>query len=146
MQAVVMTAAGAADVLQVQQLPQPQIQQPRDLLVRLKAASVNPVDTKIRQRGPYFSDSLPTILGLDGAGVVEAVGSEVRHFSVGDEVYFCNGGLGDRIGTYAEYTLVDERFVALKPRSLSFTEAAAVPLVLITAWEALYDRVRLAMG
>ncbi|MBD0268911.1 MAG: zinc-dependent alcohol dehydrogenase family protein [Cyanobacteria bacterium Co-bin8] len=146
MKAVVMTATGSPEVLQVQQLPQPQIQHPSDLLVRLKAASVNPIDIKIRQRGPYYPDSLPAILGLDGAGVVEAVGPEVRHFSVGDEVYFCNGGLGDRPGTYAEYTLVDERCVALKPRSLSFTEAAAVPLVLITAWEALYERVRLAMG
>jgi NADPH:quinone reductase len=146
MKAVVMTAAGSPEVLQVQQLPQPQIQHPRDLLVQLKAASINPVDTKIRQRGPYFPNSLPTVLGLDGAGIVAAVGPEVRHFSVGDEVYFCSGGLGDRPGTYAEYTLVDERFVTLKPRSLSFTEAAAVPLVLITAWEALYDRVRLGMG
>lgn len=146
MKAVVMTAAGAPEVLQVQTMPRPQIQQPRDLLVRLKAAGVNPVDTKIRQRGTYYPGSLPAILGLDGAGIVEAIGPGVRHFSVGDEIYFCNGGLGAQPGTYAEYTLVDERFVALKPRSLSFTEAAAVPLVLITAWEALYDRLHLEMG
>lgn len=146
MKAVVMTAAGPPEVLQVKAVPQPQIQQPRDLLVRLAAASVNPVDTKIRQRGTYFANSLPAILGLDGAGVVAAVGPEVRHFSVGDQVYFCNGGLGDQPGTYAEYTLVDERFVALKPRSLSLIEAAAVPLVLITAWEALYERARLEIG
>lgn len=146
MKAVVMTAAGPPEMLQVQTLPRPHIQQPRDLLVRLRAAGVNPIDTKLRQRGTYYPDSLPTILGLDGAGIVEAVGPDVRHFSVGDEVYFCNGGLGNQPGTYAEYTLVDERFVTLKPRSLSFIEAAAVPLVLITTWEALYDRLQLEMG
>lgn len=146
MKAVVMDAAGEPAALRVQTLPLPQIQQPRQLRVRLHAASINPVDVKIRQRGPYLSSDQPLILGLDGAGVVEAVGDAVRHFSVGDAVYFCNGGLGDEPGTYAEYTLVDERFVALKPVNLSFLEAAAAPLALITAWEALYERLQLEPG
>ncbi len=83
----------------------------------------------------------------DGAGVVAAVGEQVTQFQPGDEVYFCAGGLGKQgTGNYAEYTVVEEHFVALKPRSLSFAEAAAAPLVLITAWEALYDRGRLTSG
>jgi NADPH2:quinone reductase len=89
---------------------------------------------------------MPAILGCDGAGVVESVGSNVQRFRVGDEVYFCCGGLGATLGNYAEMAVVDERFVARKPASLSFAEAAAAPLVLITAWEALYDRGRLEAG
>jgi NADPH2:quinone reductase len=115
-------------------------------LVRLKAAGVNPIDTKLRKRGTFYPDKMPAILGCDGAGVVEAVGTAVKRFRVGDEVYFCNGGIGDRQGNYAESTTVDERFVALKPQSVSFIEAAAAPLVLITAWEALYERGRLEPG
>lgn len=146
MKAVLMTAAGSPEVLQVHSLPDPRITHDTDLLVRLKAAGINPIDTKLRQRGTFYPDRMPAILGCDGAGVVEAVGSGVQHFQVGDEVYFCNGGLGGHPGTYAEYAIVDERFTAPKPKSLSFAEAAAVPLVLITAWEALYDRGRLEAG
>jgi NADPH2:quinone reductase len=141
-----MTAAGSPDVLQVHHLPDPKIERETELLVRLKAAGVNPIDTKLRQRGTFFPDRMPAILGCDGAGIVEAIGSAVRQFQVGDEVYFCNGGLGGQAGTYAEYAIVDQQFVAPKPRSLSFAEAAAAPLVLITAWEGLYDRGRLEAG
>jgi NADPH2:quinone reductase len=146
MKAVVMTAAGGPEVLQIREVPKPQIQHETELLVRLQAAGVNPIDTKIRQRGAFFPDALPAILGCDGAGIVEAVGAAVESFRIGDEVYFCNGGLGGHPGNYAEYAVVDERFAARKPASLSFAEAAAVPLVLITAWEALYDRGRLEAG
>lgn len=144
MRAVVITSAGAD--LQLQDVPQPEILQPTELRVRVRAASVNPVDLKIHQRGSYLEPDRPAVLGLDGAGVVESVGPGVRHFSPGDEVYFCHGGLGGMTGTYADYLVLDERFAAPKPNSLSFTEAAAAPLVLITAWEALYDRARLAAG
>lgn len=144
MKAIVMAEAGSPEVLQLQDLPEPQIQQPTEILVRLKAAGVNPIDTKLRGRGTFYPDCMPTILGCDGAGIVEAIGSEVKQFKVGDEVYFCDGGLGKQgTGNYAELTVVDERFVAAKPSSLSFAEAAAAPLVLITAWEALFDRGRL---
>ena len=146
MKAVLMTAAGEPEVLQMGDVPPPQLQGERDLLVRLKAAGVNPIDTKLRRRGTFFPDQMPAILGCDGAGVVEAVGPGVQQFQVGDEVYFCNGGLGGHPGNYAELTVVDERFVAPKPKSLTFAEAAAAPLVLITAWEALYDRARLEAG
>jgi NADPH2:quinone reductase len=144
--AILMTAAGNPEVLQVHTVPDLSLQQPTELLVRLKAAGVNPIDTKLRKRGTFYPDRMPAILGCDGAGIVEAVGEEVQQFRVGDEVFFCNGGLGGHPGTYAEMAVVDERFVARKPASLSFAEAAAAPLVLITAWEALYDRGRLEAG
>lgn len=146
MQAMVMTAVGGPPVLHLQTLPAPSLQAETDMLVKLQAAGVNPVDAKIRQRGAYLDNRLPAILGCDGAGVVAAVGPAVRRFSVGDEVYFCNGGLGGLAGNYAEYAVVDERYAALKPCSLNFAAAAAAPLVLITAWEALYDRARLNSG
>nr|WP_199296801.1 zinc-dependent alcohol dehydrogenase family protein [Leptolyngbya sp. FACHB-711] len=141
-----MTSPGSPEVLQVHDVPPPQIRQARELLIRLKAAGINPIDTKLRQRGTFYPEQMPAILGCDGAGVVEAVGSGVQQFRVGDEVYFCNGGLGGHPGNYAEFAIVDERFAALKPSSIGFTEAAAAPLVLITAWEALYDRARLEAG
>jgi NADPH2:quinone reductase len=146
MKAVLMTAPGNPEVLQLREIPNPLPPQNTELLVRLKAAGVNPIDTKLRKRGTFYPDKMPAILGCDGAGVVEAVGTAVKRFRVGDEVYFCNGGIGDRQGNYAESTTVDERFVALKPQSVSFIEAAAAPLVLITAWEALYERGRLEPG
>ncbi|WP_434684227.1 zinc-dependent alcohol dehydrogenase family protein [Pseudanabaena minima] len=140
MKAILMTAAGDPNVLKLGDVPEPTIQAPTEMLVRLKAAGVNPIDTKLRSRGTFQPDRLPSILGCDGAGIVEAIGSEVSKFKVGDQVYFCNGGLGFHQGNYAELTTIDEKFAAHKPKSLSFEEAAAAPLVLITAWEALYDR------
>jgi NADPH:quinone reductase len=145
--AVLMTAAGSPEVLQLQEVPRPSLPlENTQLLVRLVAAGVNPIDTKLRQRGTFYPEQMPAILGCDGAGVVEAVGAGVERFRVGDAVYFCYGGLGAHQGNYAEYTVVDERFVARKPASVSFAEAAAAPLVLITAWEALYERGRLEPG
>lgn len=147
MKAVLMTAPGAPDVLQLQQVDNPALPiGDTELLVRLKAAGINPIDTKLRKRGTFYPDKMPAILGCDGAGIVEAVGTGVQKFRVGDEVYFCSGGLGDRNGNYAEYTVVSEGLAAHKPKTLSFAEAAAAPLVLITAWEALYDRGRLEAG
>lgn len=147
MKAIVMTEPGNSDVLTMREVPDPQIEQPTEILVRLKAAGINPIDTKIRSRGTFYPEQMPAILGCDGAGIVEAVGSAVTKFKPGDEVYFCAGGLGKSgTGNYAELAVVEEAFVARKPRSLSFEEAAAAPLVLITAWEALYDRARLEKG
>jgi len=145
MKAILMTAAGKPEVLQLQEVSQP-IPTNKEILVRILAAGVNPIDTKLRQRGTFYPEQMPAILGCDGAGIVEAVGSDVHKFKVGDEVYFCYGGLGANPGNYAEYTIVDERFVAFKPKSISFAAAAAAPLVLITAWEALYERGRLEPG
>jgi len=146
MKAVVMPKPGDAGVLEAHQVADPAITGDRELLIRLKAAGVNPVDTKMRAGGTYGSGSDPVILGCDGAGVVEETGAACQRFKPGDEVYFFNGGIGTAQGNYAEYSVVDERWVAAKPASLSFAEAAAVPLVAITAWESLFDQGRLEAG
>ncbi|HEU5072033.1 MAG TPA: zinc-binding alcohol dehydrogenase family protein [Verrucomicrobiae bacterium] len=115
---------------------------PRDLLVEIQAISVNPVDAKIRSGGgPGRPDGQLQILGWDAAGVVKAVGSKVMLFKPGDEVYYA-GDVG-RPGCYAELQCVDERIVGRKPASLSFAEAAALPLTTITAWECLFDRMKI---
>lgn len=146
MRAIAFDEPGSPETMQLRELPAPTLSKDTEILVRLRAAGVNPIDTKLRNRGTFFPNQTPHILGCDGAGVVEAVGAGVQHVQVGDAVYFCNGGLGGPTGTYAELAVVDERFVAKKPESLTFAEAAAAPLVLITAWEALYDRGRLQAG
>ena len=146
MKAVVMPATGKPQVLQYQDIDTPVLSGGRQVRVQLKAAGVNPVDTKLRSRGLYFESATPVILGCDGAGVVTDVGDEVKRIRPGDEVWFCHGGLGREQGNYAEFTVVDERYVHLKPKSLDFVQAAAAPLVLLTAWEALYDRARLTPG
>ncbi len=120
-------------------LPDP-VPGPRDLLVRVRAVSVNPVDTKVRMRANPPGGQ-PQVLGYDAAGLVEAVGPEVTRFKAGDAVFYA-GALG-RPGTNAELHLVDERIVGAKPATLSFAEAAAMPLTAITAWEALFDRLDL---
>jgi len=112
-----------------------------DLLVEIKAVSVNPVDTKVRRNHTPAAGEA-RILGYDAAGVVKAVGSDVTLFKPGDEVYYA-GAIG-RPGTNAEYHLVDERIVGIKPKSLSFAEAAALPLTAITGYEALFDRLKVA--
>ena len=146
MKAVLMTGTGGPEVLQWTDIAEPNIVKPTELKVRLKAAGINPIDTKVRSNGLFYPDALPAVLGCDGAGVVVEVGAEVQDFKPGDEVWFCNGGLGREPGNYAEYTVLDSRWVALKPKSLSFVEAAALPLVLITAWGALFDRGGLQAG
>ena len=146
MKAVVMTAVGGPEVLQVQDVPPPRIERDTEMLVRLKAAGINPIDTKLRKAGTYYPDRMPAILGCDGAGVVEAVGAAVTAYQPGDAVYFCHGGIGGQPGSYAEYAVIDAALVAPKPSRLSFAEAAAVPLVLITAWEALHHQGQLQSG
>ncbi|MET7392382.1 zinc-binding alcohol dehydrogenase family protein [Dactylosporangium sp. NPDC005572] len=121
--------------LQDVELPDPE-PGPRDLLVRVEAVSVNPVDVKQRASG------VQKVLGYDASGVVTEVGADVGLFRVGDEVYYA--GALDRPGTNAELHLVDERIAGHKPRSLTFAEAASLPLTTITAWESLFDRFRLA--
>ncbi|VWX49527.1 zinc-binding alcohol dehydrogenase family protein [Novosphingobium sp. 9U] len=114
---------------------------PRDLLVRVKAVSVNPVDVKVRA-STAAPDCRPKILGWDAAGIVEAVGSDVTLFKPGDEVFYA--GDISRPGTNAELHLVDERIVGHKPRTLDWAEAAVLPLTAITAWELLFDRLRVS--
>ncbi len=114
----------------------------KNLLVKIKAISVNPVDYKVRQNSAkdIILDN-PKIIGWDAVGVVEATGEEVSLFNVGEEVYYA----GDitKPGCNAEYQLIDERIVGRKPKNLSDTEAAAMPLTTLTAWESLFDRIKL---
>ena len=146
MQAMLMTAAGGADVLQRADIAMPELPSPNHIRVQIAAAGVNPLDTKLRKNPVYYPDKLPCVLGCDGAGVVEAVGANVHRFEPGDEVYFFHGGLGNEPGTYAEYTVLHQDFAAFTPHHATMIEAAALPLALITAWEALLDRGNLLEG
>ena len=114
---------------------------PRDLLVEVRAVSVNPVDTKVRRGSPTQA---PRVLGWDAAGVVRAVGAQVTLFKPGDEVFYA--GSITRPGSNSELHLVDERIVGRKPHSLDFGQAAAMPLTAITAWELLFDRLGVPEG
>ncbi len=111
----------------------------RDLLIEIKAVSINPIDSKVKQT--VIENSNPKILGYDACGVVMAVGDQVNLFNVGDEVYYA----GDitRDGSNATHQLVDERIVAHKPKTLNFAQSAALPLTSITAWESLFDRLKI---
>ncbi|MDQ1156104.1 NADPH2:quinone reductase [Sphingomonas sp. SORGH_AS 950] len=121
------------------ELPRP-VPTGRDILVAVRAISVNPVDAKVRNGAAPFDGRAERILGWDAAGVVEAVGPEATRFKVGDEVFYAGDLMRD--GSNAEYQLVDERIVGHRPRSIGFAEAAALPLTAITAWETLFDRLK----
>ncbi len=115
--------------------------------MRVHASGVNPLDSKIRAgAAPHARVAPPAILGLDMAGLVEAVGEGVTEFGVGDEVYGLIGGVGALPGSLAEYVAVDAASLAKKPRALSMREAAALPLIAITAWEGLVDRAHVHAG
>jgi zinc-binding alcohol dehydrogenase family protein len=123
------------------ELPVPQ-PGPRDLLVEVEAIAVNPVDYKVRQNADPGEE--PKVLGWDAAGTVVAIGGDVELFKVGDEVYYA--GALDRPGANSRFHAVDERLVGPKPTTLSFAEAAALPLTSLTAWEGLFDRLDLRNG
>jgi NADPH2:quinone reductase len=117
------------------------------VLVRIAASGLNPLDTKIRAgSGEHAKHPLPLVLGIDTAGVVEAVGPGVDAFKVGDEVYGMTGGVGGIQGSLAQYAAVDVNLLALKPANLSMREAAALPLAFITAYAGIVDRARLQAG
>lgn len=118
-----------------------------EVLVKIHASGVNPIDNKIRLGlSPYASPVLPAILGTDLAGVIEEIGEAVTEFKVGDEVFGLAGGVLGLQGTLAEYTAVDADLLAKKPKNLTMKEAAGIPLVLLTAWEGLIDRAKVKKG
>ncbi|MCK1274187.1 zinc-dependent alcohol dehydrogenase family protein [Bradyrhizobium sp. 61] len=120
---------------------------PREVLVRVRASAVNPLDTKIHAgAAAHARHPLPAILGIDLAGVVEQTGRDVTRFKPGDEVYGMTGGVGGVPGSLAEFAAVDADLLAPKPANLSMREAAALPLIFITAWEGLIDRAALKAG
>jgi NADPH2:quinone reductase len=128
------------------ELPTP-VAGPRQVLVRIAASAVNALDLKIMVGlAGHAQTKLPAILGIDMAGTVEAVGEGVTGFRPGDEVYGMTGGIAGVPGSLAEYAAVDPQLLALKPKNLSMRQAAALPLVLITAWEGLVDRAQVGPG
>jgi len=145
MKAVVMAAPGGPEVLEPSEIAEPTISSPTQIKVRIRAAGVNPVDTKIRGRG-IMQGELPAVLGCDGAGEVVETGAAVSRFKPGDAVWFCHGGLGGAQGNYAEFTVLDEAHAEPKPATADFVHAAAAPLVLITAWESLISQAQLTAG
>lgn len=146
MKAIIMEKPGGPDVLTSKDIDIPALDSDHDVLIKIHAAGVNPVDTKLRRNGTYFPDALPTILGCDAAGEIVSIGQAVTRFKPGDRVYYCYGGIGREQGNYAEYNVVPENVLANAPSSLDLTTAAAAPLVLITAWEALFDQGKLEAG
>lgn len=118
-----------------------------EVLVRIKASGVNPLDTKIRAgEAGHARHPLPAVLGIDLAGVVEETGADIGTFRRGDEVYGMTGGVGGVQGSLAQFAAVDARLLARKPANLSMREAAALPLIVITAWEGLVDRAAVHAG
>ena len=135
MKAMIIHAFGGPEVFQAGDWPIP-VPQVNEVLVRVHAAALNAVDYKIRRAGSWAGVKPPAVLGYDAAGVVEAVGAGVKTFKPGDEVYYSPSIWGGQ-GSYAEFQVSDESIVALKPRNLSFVEAAALPLAGMTAWDAM---------
>jgi len=135
MKAMVVRAWGGPERLESAEVPKP-VPSKDQVLVRVRAASVNPVDFKIRKGGDWAGLPKPTILGYDAAGVVEAVGENVTHLAPGDEVFYSAKIFG-RQGTYAEYHVEDAEIVGKKPSGLSFEQAAALPLAAITAYDSI---------
>ncbi|QJE74080.1 zinc-dependent alcohol dehydrogenase family protein [Aerophototrophica crusticola] len=145
MKAILLNDFGDVSNFQPADLPTP-VAGPGQVLVKVAAASVNPVDIKNRSGGRAIAPELPGVLGCDMAGVVEAVGEGVSGLRPGDRVYGCVGGVKGMPGTYAEYVAADARLLAPAPGDLSLREAAALPLVFITAWEGLVDRAQVKRG
>jgi len=144
MTAVVLDTFGAD--LVVRSVPRP-VPGRGEVLVRVEASGVNPLDTKIRMgKATHAQVSVPAVLGVDLAGVVAEVGPGGSRFSAGDEVYGMTGGVGGLQGSLAEYSAVDSDLLAAKPVTLTMTQAAALPLAVITAWEGLVDRANVHSG
>jgi NADPH2:quinone reductase len=139
MKAIVQTEYGDPDVLHFATVPLP-VLQPHDILVRVRAIGVNPVDAK-RRRGGSGALRSPQIVGWDAAGVVEDLGSEATRFKIGEEVFLA--GDSTRQGCYAEFVAADERIVGHKPKTCTFEEAAAIPLTALTACEAFFEQMKL---
>ena len=144
MNAAVLGAAGSPFRITQVARPTPKA---GEVLLRIKASGVNPLDLKIRAgAAAHAQQPLPAILGIDMAGTIEAIGADVRGFATGDDVFGMTGGVGGVQGSLAEFAAVDARLIAHKPVKLSHREAAALPLIFITAWEGLVDRAHVKAG
>ncbi|TWC41624.1 NADPH2:quinone reductase [Pseudomonas sp. SJZ079] len=146
MKAMVIKRFGPADVFEEMELPTPQVGA-RQVLVKVEATAVNPLDFKLRRGDlPGFTHDFPAVLHSDFAGTLVEVGPGVSDFKVGDRVFGCAGGVRGRQGALAEYMLADAALIARQPSRISAAEAATLPLVAITAWEGLIDRVEIRPG
>jgi NADPH2:quinone reductase len=145
MKAQVIEGHGGPEEFEEREVERPEVRAGH-VLIRVAASSVNPVDTKIRSGAAPLGPELPAVLHGDVAGTVEEAGPGVEAFRPGDEVYACAGGVKGQGGALAEYLLADADLVARKPRTLGMAEAAALPLVTITAWEGLIDRAGVRPG
>ena len=146
MKAQIIQSFGDSSVFQLEEVSKPELK-PGLVLIQVKASSVNPIDTKVRVGAvPAVSPEFPAVLHGDVAGLVSAVGEGVTEFKVGDEVFGCAGGFKGTGGALAEFMLADADLLAHKPKNLTMEEAAALPLVAITAWEALFNRAHLVPG
>jgi NADPH2:quinone reductase len=145
MRAMIIREFGGPEVFEAAEIEKP-TPGPGEVLVRMAATSVNPVDHKLRKLGPPIAAELPAVLGCDVCGEVTEVGEGVTEFNPGDMVFGCAGGVRGMPGTYAEWIAADARLLARVPAGLSPREAAALPLVTITAWEGLIDRAKLQAG
>jgi NADPH:quinone reductase-like Zn-dependent oxidoreductase len=132
---------GGPEVLKLEDIPMPQ-PQPHDVLVRVHAAGVNPVDWKLRQG--LFQSALPMVMGIDFSGTIESVGTAVQKFAIGEDVF--GQVVADQAGTYGEYCVAPDHAIAHKPDSLDHVHAAALPVAALTAWQALFDTANLQMG
>ncbi len=150
MRALVLDAPGGPEVLQVRDVAKPKIERPQDILIKVVAAGINPADWQNRKSGqrhdPDADAGSPTILGIDGVGVVENLGGAVDNVAIGDEVWYIDGGYPGNPGSYAEYKVIHGAYVSRKPRNLDFVQAAALPVVGLTAWESVFDKGRVKPG
>ncbi|AJR23384.1 quinone oxidoreductase family protein [Sphingobium sp. YBL2] len=149
MQALVMARAGGPEVLELREIARPRILADTDILVRVMAAGINPADWQSRRNGAVYGDGAIdafTILGIDGTGVVDAVGAAIKHLQPGDAVWYVDGGYAGKFGSYAEYKVLNGHYAARMPASLDFLEAAALPTVALTAWQAVFDKADIHPG
>ncbi len=144
MRALVLDTPGGPEVLQVRDIPKPKIERPQDALIKVVAAGINPADWQNRKSGqrpdPDADAGSPTTLGIDGVGVVEDIGDAVDNVAIGDEVWYIDGGYPGNPGSYAEYKVIQGAYLSRKPKNLDFVQAAALPVVGLTAWEAVFDK------
>ncbi|MDQ0593268.1 NADPH2:quinone reductase [Chryseobacterium ginsenosidimutans] len=141
MKAIVLQQFGKPLEVKEMEKPQPKA---HEVLVKIKASGLNPLDLKIKEgKASHAEVTLPMILGIDMAGIVEEIGKDVKNFKVGDEVFGMVGGVGNNPGTLAEYIAADADLLALKPKNITFKEAAATPLIFITAWEGLVSKMNI---
>ena len=143
MRVIQMTAAGVTEALQLHNIAVAPLPSSQHIRIKLSADAINPIDAKLRSKPTYFPDITRAILGRDGANVEQTVSADVTRFAARDEVYSCNGGIGDEPCSYAEDTTLHEEYAVHKPVTFSMAENAVLPLVLIMVWETLLERAHL---